>query len=103
MRKQKKLAIGSWSFPLVRGRATRVKAFTVEQKADGLVLRQPLHGSYAELMQTARAKSPYQVRLNLPSLFGRAKVVTIGSDWVRIGDRIFRAEKGKAVKGGRKR
>jgi len=101
MRKQKKFAIGSWSFPLVRGRA-RVKAFTVEQKASGLVLRQPLHGSYAELLQTARAKPPYQVRLNLPSVFGRAKVVTIGSDWVQIGDRIFRADKG-GTKGGRKR
>jgi hypothetical protein len=101
MRKEKKLAIGSWSFPLVRGRA-RVKAFSVEQKAGGVVLKQPLEGSYAELFQTARAKPPFQVRLTIPSVFGRAKVVTIGSDWVQIGDRIFRAEKGGA-KGGRKR
>jgi hypothetical protein len=101
MRKQKSLTIGSWSLPLVRGRA-RVKAFSVEQKTDGLVLRQPLHGSYAELLQTSRAKPPFQVRLNIPSVFGRSKVVTIGSDWVQIGDRIFRAERG-GTKGGRKR
>ena len=94
MRREKKLLIGSWSFPLVQGKA-RVKEFTVTQTADGLLLKQPLSGSYAELLQnpSAKAKLPFAVRLNLSNVFGRSKVVTIGTDWVRIGDRIFKADK----------
>lgn len=83
----RKLTIGSWQFPLIGGKA-RVKQFDVLQTADGLVFRQRLTGVEAELIQQ---KAGNTVQLRMPSVFGRPKLLTIGADWVKIGDRLFKA------------
>lgn len=88
---KQKLTIGTWRFPLISGKA-RVKQFEVQQTADGLVLKQRLTGGIAEMFQGSKQKPDNTIRLSVPSVFGKPKVLTIGADWVKIGDRIFRAD-----------
>ncbi len=84
-----KFSIGTWQFPLM-GDGARVTQFHVRQTADGVVLTQRIAEGRAEMFQGSK-KPANTIRLSIPSIFGRSKVLTIGADWVMIGDRLFRA------------
>jgi hypothetical protein len=93
---QKLLTIGTWRFPLIGGKG-KVKQFEIRQVGEGIVLQHRLFGT-VEIFQGAGVKPPNTLRLSIPSVFGKPKVLTIGTDWVKIGNRLFRAE--TAVKKG---